>query len=420
MKTIFRYTNIGLLTLAIFAAGAMATFAQDDCTDAAGQTTLYEAFLAKFPVKTIEGRKTHIELGKQFIEKYGSCETAKVNVDYFKEQIPKWEAIVKKMEEEAIKNALLKRFDDSLKSKNWDETYASGKEILTRYPAEFRVVKIVLASAGGEQAFKQNFKYNDDAVRFAKASIADLEANESFKVGDKVRYGLSDTGYNFEYKTKEDALGWMNLYIGYILQVDKKDKTAAAPFLYKATQATSSEASKNPVSFELIGSYYFDELNKVVEKIQAAAKLQSETDPPEVAQKKVDEIKALIAMSNGISERAMDAFARAYTLHKDPATKARMKQNVQDAYKVRYAKEDGVDAWIASAVARPFVNPLTPVAPVSDPEPAKTTVGSDTPPAPNVGAANGTGMGGAKPATTGPKSPAKPATATAKPGAIKN
>ena len=356
------------------------------------------------------------------MEKYGACDTTKENTTYFKDNIPKWEATVKKMEEQAAKDALVGRFDGALKAKMWDDVYSSGKEILQKYPDDFRTVEIVLASIGGEEAFKANFRYADDTIRYAKASIADLDGGKAFKIGTEERIGLASAkdGYNFAYPNRTDAVGWMNLYIGYITQVNKKNKSEAAPYLYKATQS-ASEAAKNPVSFELIGAYYFEELNKIVEKIQLAAKDQKDSDAADVAQKKVDDIKALVAMSNGISERAMDAFSRAFTLGKDAAYKAKMKKNVADAYKVRFAKDTGVDAWIAAAVAKPFVNPTTPVAPISDPEPTATASTGTGVGAANgtgigaangtvVGAANGTGIGGAKPATT--TTTTKPATTT--------
>ena len=417
MKTIFRYTNIGLLAVAIFAAGAVTTFAQDPCTDAEGQTTSGDKIRELYKDKSIPGRKTFVEAGKQFTSKYGACDVTKELVTWLGVQIPNNEKKIKEMEEAEIENKLVTRFDASITAKNWDETFASGKEILQKYPEKYRTVEVVLASVGGEEAFKANYKYIDDAIRYAKVSIDDLESGKSFMVGGKEAIGL----FAFSYPNKNDAIGWMNLYIGYMTQAGKKDKAAAAPYLYKATQS-SSDAAKNPVYFEMIGAYYFDELNKVVEKIQLAAKDQKDTDAPDVAAKKVEDIKALVAMSNGISERAMDAFSRAFTLAKDAAYKARMKKNVADAYKVRYAKEEGVDAWITSAVAKPFVNPTTPVAPISDPEPTTTTTTGTTgtsvgvPSGTGIGAANGTGIGAANGTGTGG---AKPAATTAKPAPAK-
>lgn len=374
MKTIFRSFGMGLALASIIAVGAAASFAQDPCTDAAGQGALYDKFLEAFKVKTIEGRKAFTELGKQYVEKYGTCEATKTNTDYFNTNIPKWEKTIKDMEGAAATANLTGRFDKALTAKNWDETFASGKEILAKDPEGFRSVEIALAGIGGEEALKGNNKYNDDALRYAKQSIADLQANKPFTVGGKERYGLGAG----EFPNKADAIAWLNLYTGYITAVGQKNKQAALPYLYTASQATGSDTSKNAVVYDLIGSYYFDELNKVIEQIQTKTKAQSDKDTPEVAQQKVDEIKALVAQSNGISERAMDAYSRAFTYAKDATIKARYRKNVEDAYKVRFGNTTGVDAWIGSAVAKPFVNPTTPIAPISDPEPAKTTSGSTT------------------------------------------
>jgi hypothetical protein len=165
------------------------------------------------------------------------------------------------------------------------------------------------------------------------------------------------------------------------------------------------------VVYDLIGGYYFDELNKVIEQIQAKTKEQKDTDTPEVAQAKVDELKRLVAQSNGIAERAMDAYSRAYTYAKDPTIKARLKKNVEDAHKVRFGNTTGVDAWITNAVAKPFVNPTTPIAPISDPEPAKTTSGSTAVPV-SMPTPVVTTPAKAAPATTAPAKPAAKPMAT--------
>jgi len=115
-------------------------------------------------------------------------------------------------------------------------------------------------------------------------------------------------------------------------------------------------------------------------------------------------IKAKVALANGTSERAIEAFSRAYTLGSAKPYKDKMYGNIKGAYKLRFAKEEGIDAFIAEAGKKPFQNPLTPVTPISDPEPVTTTTTtSTTPPAPAP----------IKPAGT----PAKPAgTEAIKPG----
>lgn len=386
MNKIFRYTNMALLAAAMFAVGVIGTFAQDPCGDAVAQGADRDKITEQAKLRnTLEGRKTFGNTGKAFLEKYGSCESAKDMNDWLKGQLPKNDEAIKVMEANIAKQALLKRFNDSLTSKNWDETYASGKEILQKYGDEFKAVELVLGSIGYDENFKTPpvTKFNDETLRFAKQSLAALEAGKEFKPG----FGVAP----FVYKNKEDAMAWMNLTVGYITQVDKKNKVAAAPYLFKATQAPASDTAKNPIPYELIGSYYFDELNKLVDQIKAKEADQKDTDTPEVIQQKVDDLKKLVAMSNGTAERAMDAFSRAYTLGTNPAYKAKMKKNVEDAYMLRFAKKEGVDAWITSAVAKPFVNPTTPIAPIADPEPTKTA--TTTNPGSGVGAATGTGVG---------------------------
>ena len=396
MKTIFRFANVGLMA-AVIALGAVAASAQNPCEDAAGMTSAQENVSLLFKDKSIAGRKKFIEAGKAFKEKYGSCEPTKALAEWLTTSIPKSEELLKEQEAAEGEGKLVARFDTALKTKNWDEVYVAGKEALAKNPEKYRIAEIVLAAVGGEEATKNNFKYQDDALKYAKQSIADLEAGKPFLLpgSDKTSYGLSEKGvFNFAFPTKEDAIGWMNLYIGYITQVSQKNKAAAAPYLYKASQA-ASESAKNPLPFELIGAYYIDELNKLVDEVQKleadskrlideGKKLEADRKAPgltpeAVAEltKQIDEkvkaieekaaaIKAKVALVNGTAERAMDAYSRAYTFAPAPPYKAKMKKSIEDAYKLRKGTTDGVDAWIASTVTKPFPNPLTPVTPVSD------------------------------------------------------
>jgi hypothetical protein len=401
MKTIFRYTNIAFLLAAIVGFGAVIGSAQDACGDAEGQLALSDKFREEFPKKDLPGRKSAIDTGKQFLEKYGACESAKDFTDYLKGALPALEKNYKALTEGAAKEALYNRFNAAVKASNFDEVYTSGKEILAKEPDQLDVI-ISLGSIGYDESYKRNFKFNDETIRFANQAISALEAGKIPKT-----YGL----FQWTYKDKENALGWLNYTIGYIRQVAQKDKKAALPYLYKATQL-ESETKKNPIPYELIGGYYFDELNKLADEVQAMAKGQSETDTPEVAQQKVDAIKAKVALANGTAERAMDAFARAYTLSAStPAAKPykdKMYKNLQDAYKLRFAKTEGLDSWIAATVSKPMPNPLTAITPVFDAE-TKTTTSTSTPapaPAPAV----------TSPAVTSPAKPAAVKSASATTG----
>jgi len=421
MKTIFRSVNIAVLLTAIMALGAVAAVAQDPtpappanaaCNEAAAITDLDGKVRAAWADKTLAGKKNFVNTGKQFLEKYGACDSQKEFVDWLKVKVPDTETkTIPDMEKGAQEQALVKRFDDGLKAKNWDEVYAAGKEIVAKYPDKYRPAEIVLGSIGYDEAFKNNNKYNDDTLKYARMSIADLEAGKPFLLGTATSYGLGA----YKYTDKEDALAWLNLYIGYITQVGLKNKKDAQPYLYKATQITSTSktpANQNPIPYEMIGNYYFDELNKLTLEIKTLAESQKDTDTPEVAKQKVDEIEAKVALANGTAERAMDAFARAYNFGVAKAYKDLMYKNLQDAFKVRYGKIDLLnEKWIAETVKKPLPNPTTPVTPIADPKPAATTTGS-------TGTAAPATLPVKPPVTTpvnNPATPPKPANTPAKP-----
>jgi len=383
MKTIFRYANIGLLMVAIFALGAGAGFAQAPCEDADGQTKLGDEFRALYPARDMESRKKTIDLGKQFLEKYGSCESAKELSDYLKKTVPILEESYKKSQEAAARTAILTRFDSAMKTKNWNEVYASGKEIYAKWPDEFRDVVLVLGSVGLDETAKATpvTTWNEDTLRFARQAITDLEANKTFK-----NFGVSMAGgANFDYKNKEDALGWMNYTIGYILFVDKKDKKNGLAHLYKATQI-NSDTKTNPVIYQTIGSYYFDEVRRLAKEVTDLEKTQDTTATPEAQKALVDQIKAKVAMVNGTAEAAIDAYARARDLANKSTTvskeyKDSLTKTLSDLYNVRFGKMDGFDTFVANTLKKPMPNPLDPITPISDPEPTVTTTTTSTTPA---------------------------------------
>ena len=111
MKTIIRSTSVALFLVAIIALGAVANFAQDACGDAEGQTKLGDSFRELYPKKDIPGRKDAISTGKQFLEKYGACESAKELSEYLKTTLPKMEANLAKVEKAAREAEIANRFN---------------------------------------------------------------------------------------------------------------------------------------------------------------------------------------------------------------------------------------------------------------------------------------------------------------------
>lgn len=374
MKTIFRFVKMGLVVSALAVVGATAALAQDPCADSAGQTALDAKFRENYD-KDLAKRKIAVQAGKEFLEKYGTCAPAQEFSDYLKTAVPQIEEGIKKEEALNAAKALYGRFDKAVVAKNWDEAFASVREIAAQYPDNSLDQIITVASIGYDQAYAKNNKYNDETLRLAKQAISMIESGKTSK-----RYGLFGT---WEYKTKENALGWMNLTVGYITYYANKNKKDALPYLYKASQATSDTKS-NPLVFEAIGGFYFDEVSKLAEEVKTMIADQKDTDPDDVKAKKEADIKAKIALLNGYAERAIDAYARAHKVTKDTpaevkAYKDGLYKTIQSLYNVRFAKTDGVDAFIASLVSRPMPDPTSTVAPIiEEPKATDTTTGGDT------------------------------------------
>ncbi len=428
MKTIYRYANVGLLVAVILALGAVAGIAQDACGDDEATATARNAagdkvradFAVYGTTKSLDEKGKMIDNAKAFLDKYQACAQTKDLLDYLKQYVPGMETALKAARLQAEKDAVVKPFTGALDAKKWDEAMAAGKKVLEKYPEDYRSVEIALAALAGEEAtMKSNFKYAEDGIRYGKLSIADIEAGKSFVVDKKTLYGLIKPGvYNFGFATKEDALGWLNYYIGYIMAVGQKNKAGALPYLYKASQAVGSETSKRSFPYDVIGGFYFEQLEKAFAENKALIDSQSDTDTEEVRKQKIDAIQANVAMTKGIAERAIDAFARAHNMEKDPAVKKLLKANVEKAFTVRFGKTDGVDAWMASAIAKPFVNPTTPVTPIIEAAPAATTPATTTPASTTAGPkTTSTGPATTKPAVSPATKPAaspagKPASGT--------
>lgn len=406
MKTIFRSTIAAVMFAAVIALGAVAGFGQNPCEDADGQTKLDGIFRTNYPAaKPIPDRESALEAGKQFLEKYGSCENTKEFSDYLKGYLPKLEKSIKDQKDKIRVSAITDKFFAAMKSKNWDDVYSSGKQLLAEPNADdYRAVELVLGSIGLDETAKSPrvTKWNDDTLKYARQSIADMEGGKVFKT-----WGLS----SFTYKDKADALGWMNYTVGFILAADKGNKKDGAVFLYKAAQAVSDTKS-NSVVYEWIGAFYFDDAKKLINEVKTlaaeqktledAARASGSTDTPEVKQQKLDaikakseQVKAKVGVLNGTLERAMDAYSRAFTFAPDsPAGKtyqANIKTTLSQLYNVRFEKTDGLDAYVKAVASRPIPDPASAITPVLDPETTTTTTTTTTStkpvtPAPKPGA----------------------------------
>src|SRR6185295_3034513 len=95
MNKIFRFVGIGTVLAATFALGAAVAFAQDPCTDVDAQNGKYQEVIANYKIKNRAILQKAVASAKEFLEKYGACETAKTQVDWMKPTVPIWAGNIK-------------------------------------------------------------------------------------------------------------------------------------------------------------------------------------------------------------------------------------------------------------------------------------------------------------------------------------
>lgn len=374
MKTIYRVLVLGILMMAFTAVTVTPSFAQDPQEE---KVALYKKYTDNFDKPEIEKKKIAIEAGKQYIEKYGANADDKDQVAYFKSAIPALEEQVVKLEKLAmereasrIRNERLKRFDAAVRGNKFADAFAVGKEVIANEPPDSKIildVEIVLASLGLDQAAAKVDTYNNDAINYAKSVIQKLAAG---KTSDN--FGA----FQYEYKSKDNALGWMNYTLGYITYY-RQDKIAdSLPYLYKSTQI-KSETNKLSNTYRIIGLWYLEEALRIdKDRLAKIAAAQN---------KDTDETLALLALQKGYADRSIDAYARAYSLAtaKDSKDKKEYTDGIysrlQDLYKFRYdGKIEGIDAFVATVMNKPMPDPTVPVTPVAAEE--TTTTATTTAP----------------------------------------
>lgn len=413
MKTIFRFLALGILMAVFSAVTVTSSFAQGD--EAADKKKLYDTYIANYDKPEIDKKKIAIDAAKQYVEKYGANAADKEQVDYFKTAIPDLEkGVVEQQKLEAAKIAganqqkLFTRFDAANKSKNTADLFASGKEILAQKP-DFLDVNIVLASAGFDQAIANPpvDTYNNDVINYSKAAIQQIEAG---KPSVTKEYGA----INYVYKDKDNALGWMNYNIGYIMYYRQNNKKEALPFLYKATQQNSATKSF-PDIYRAIGAWYLDEAIKIDKDRKAKIVAAGDKD--------TDETLAMLSMQKGYADRAIDAYARAYKIAKDDKNSKKeftdnLYSRLKELYVFRYdGKTEGIDQFVAAVQSKPLPDPSTAITPVKDETTTPPATTSTTTPPATTSTTTPAEPATSKPATATP-TPTKPATTPTKPTSV--
>ncbi|HBE81877.1 MAG: hypothetical protein JNK51_06915 [Blastocatellia bacterium] len=386
MKSFIRFAGMAALLAAFVAIGSTVGYAQN-CEDYDGNAALDAKIRESYPKDAT--LKVAVESGKQYLEKYGSCEVFKDFSDWLKVQVPKWEERVKFLEAAAWLKERFARFDNSVKSQNYDDAFAAGGEIIAKYPVGqtdkltgFNSIDqaVTLGLIGLPASYSKNFKNNDQSLKYANIAIAELKAGGKATKQDKDKNDVFGI-FQFE-RSRQDAISELTYTIGFIKYWDKGDKKGGLASFYETSQLPGSFKSQ-PALYATIGEYYRDEALKITEDIRKMIKdLEAATTDEEKL--RIDGlIKGKEALFNGYAERAMDAYGRAHSLSQSTTPdqkkyKDALYATISGLYELRFQKKDGVNTWLSSAVAKPMPNPTTEVEPIKDPEPTTTTTTTST------------------------------------------
>lgn len=383
MKKVFRLLGSAALFTVLTAAAATTSLAQNPCEDFDGINALDGKIRANYPKN--ETLSVAVEAGKQYLEKYGSCEVVKDFADWVKGQMPSWEKRLKEFNDYVWLKARFDRFDASIKSQKYDDAYLAGGEILSKQPDNLNIM-VPLGVIGLWESYKNNYKFNDDTIKYAKEAIGKIKAGAKPIKFDKKGQGVYGV-FQFE-MTEEDTISEMTLAIGYINYWAKKDKKVGLPYYYEVSQLPG-KYQKDPRVYQTISSFYLEDATRLGTEIAGLIAEQDKTkgtDAEEVKAEKEAEIKARIALFNGFAERALDALARAHKVAPsgtvaEKAYKEDIYKLLQNWYQRRFEKTEGLDAWVSTATSRPMPNPTSEVTPVTDPETntdTTTTTGTPT------------------------------------------
>ena len=366
MKTIFRFLNVAALTVAVLTVGAVTAFGQDACADVDGQTAAYTKFTDVYNKKDLPSMESALSAGKAFLEKYGACEPLKEQVDFVKPHVARIEKAI-------VRSKMVARYDTAVKADNPTEIVAAGKEFIVADPDNVNLLIPMALSATYKSTKDNNYQFANDGIQYANQALGKIKSGWVLnKKDDKGTPVIGVFQYTF---TKENAIGELTYAIAYLNYYGKKDKKTALPLYYELSQ-TAGPFKSDPRVYGTIGDYYIEEGAPIGEEIaKLIADLKAATEDTVKADLD-NKIKQKIALFNGYTERALDAYGRAHASAKPGPYKDNLYKVMQSLYKRRFEKDAGLDAFVATMIAKPFPNPTSPVTPVADPEPTTTTTGT--------------------------------------------
>ncbi len=376
MKTILRFSGLAVVLSVALGLSSAIALGQNLCDDADGIAVLDSKIRDNY--NRYETVEIAFDAAKEFLKKYGDCPQTKPLVEWFKPQLPNWEKQAAARREFVWRQERVEKFNNGITNTKFQDVYAAGGELIRRYPDNVQYL-LPLGLIGLYESYKNNFKYNDDSIRYAKLALAKLKSGTAEPKKDEAgKPRLDGTKkpvfgtYQFE-RNAEEAISELTYALGYMLYHGKKDKRAGLLYYYETSQ-TPGPYKNEPRLYATIGQYYRDESAPIGNDIVALIKRLDEAKTDEDKQKIAAELKSKEALYNGYLERTLDAFSRAYKfsdekIASEKVLKDQMLKLLQDTLG-RRAATTTLDKWIAKAEAMPLPDPTSAVEPVYDPEPA--------------------------------------------------
>ncbi len=320
------------------------------------------------------------QAGKDYLQKYEAKDGAEDQyIKYIKRYVDSYDKLARRS-----------LVFQQVKDKNYNEAFATSKQVLSGNPEDLGVL-FELSKAGLTAAENGNKANNADTVAYAKKTMQLLQAGKTFEKDKPVT-------------NKDEIIGGLNYVIGFLLQ--ESQPSEAANYLVSAAQFEGF--SKKDYRTYLI-------LADIYEKSEYA-KLQTQytTGCKTAEQLATQECVALKAKADQVVDHMIDALARAiaYSNMSPEAAKfaparASWMEGITGYYKYRNNGSDaGLKELIAGITSKPLPKPGAPVAPMT---PSSTT----TPSQPS-------GTSGMSPSGASPTPTAKPSSTTATPASTTN
>ena len=266
---------------------------------------------------------TAYQIGKDFIVKYPTPD------DQYLQYVKKYVAAYEDRQARV-------KCGQALKDNKGAEAFAICNVVLATTPDDLTVLAS-LANTGLSLTGNDRKTYSADAVNDARKAIQLINAGKTFEAGKPL-------------PNKELTLASLNYVVGAMsLETDPAEAVKA----FIAAARSESDYKKVPQVYALLSdAYRRAEYDKLREEVV------NKCGTPE--QQETPDCKTLTAKVNDVTDRMIDALARAvaYAATSTDANaknaSAKWKQSLTTIYNFRKGSEDGLDAYIAGVTAKPL------------------------------------------------------------------